>query len=111
MIETLRSTRNLPLTTTDTAIFKTFGKRVEGGYSHADRSAAETMLARVDAKDEPTEPTQDQQTGMNWWNSLTPTARTFWLEQASVPSNRWNASPADAWEVYKHSVGVRKPPP
>lgn len=52
MIETLRSTRNKPMTPADTAIFRTFGRRVEDSYSHADRGDAETMLARVDARNE-----------------------------------------------------------
>jgi hypothetical protein len=37
----------------------------------------------------------DGQNGMNWWNTLSPKDRAFWLAFAA------SAVPSDAWEAFK----------
>jgi len=52
MIETLCTERLQHLSGDDSAIFKTFGARVQADYARADRSDAARMLACVDARNE-----------------------------------------------------------
>ena len=39
--------------------------------------------------------TEDERSGIAWWNSLTPMARSYWLAYAGT------AVVADAWEFFK----------
>lgn len=39
--------------------------------------------------------TADEKAGMEWWNSLTPIARSYWLSTAG------SAVAADAWKAFK----------
>ena len=41
------------------------------------------------------EPTEDEQAGIAWWNSLTEASRAEWLRIAG------SAKPADAWAEFK----------
>ena len=47
------------------------------------------------------QPTSDQHKGMVWWNSLSPSARHYWLQRASVGGRLWDVSPAEAWDEFK----------
>ncbi len=48
-------------------------------------------------------PTADELRGIAWWNSLTASERSHWLEQASVGGRLWDVSASDAWEAFKQS--------
>lgn len=57
-----------------------------------------------------TEPTKDEQAGIDWWNALPETARARWLERAG------SAVVADAWDAFKlyqekYSYEVNPRPP
>lgn len=40
--------------------------------------------------------TSDEKLGIDWWNSLTEVARSYWLSVAG------SAVPAEAWAAYKN---------
>ncbi|SAL86353.1 hypothetical protein AWB68_07998 [Caballeronia choica] len=47
------------------------------------------------------EPTEDESTGLQWWNRLQEHARRYWMERAG---NTGRA--LDAWEAYKRERGA-----
>jgi hypothetical protein len=51
-------------------------------------------------------PNDDEQAGIAWWNSLSETARSFWLGRAAAEVGPVvNPSVADAWKTWK-KLGV-----
>lgn len=44
-----------------------------------------------------TEPTDDEQAGIEWWNRQRERERRYWLKVAN------SARPADAWAAFKRS--------